>query len=323
MEQAVETTPFLMKHVFSSLTKTPRVVILDGGLASELERRGANLPDRLWSARVLIDQPGLVREIHADYLRAGANIITTASYQASERGLRDAGYSVSEAREIVQSSVRVAREARDLFLNDNKDTGQSTPLVAGSAGCYGAYLANGAEYRGDYGLSAAELVDFHRPRVEWLIEAGADVLAFETIPCQIEAEAIAELLRDVPDTETWVAFSCRDDAHVCEGQTIESCAQAFAQAPNVTAVGINCTAPRHVAGLIRRLTSATDRPIIVYPNRGEGWNADMGEWIPCEWPVNLPELALTWRDLGAKIIGGCCRTTPEDIRQIRSALVGD
>jgi len=312
-----------MKHALSDLVANRGIAILDGGLASELERRGADLRDRLWSARVLIDEPDLVRAVHFDYFRAGADIATTASYQASAQGLREAGYSVSEARDIVQSSVRVARKARDRFLSDNTDPRRVTPLIAGSAGCYGAYLANGAEYRGLYGRTVSELVEFHRPRVEWLIEAGIDVLGFETIPCETEATAIAQLLHEFPDTEAWVAFSCRDDAHVCEGQTIESCAQAVARTPNVVAVGVNCTAPHYIAGLVPRLRSATDRMVIVYPNRGEGWDPDTGEWIPCERPVNLPELAITWRNLGAKIIGGCCRTTPEDIRQMRAALLQD
>jgi homocysteine S-methyltransferase len=216
--------------------------------------------------------------------------------------------------------VRVAAEARDKYLAENPSYSRRTLLIAGSAGCYGAYLADGSEYRGKYGLSVSELVDFHRDRVQWLVEAGVDLIAFETLPCQVEGEAVAQLLAEFPETSAWVTFSCRDDRSVWEGESIEDCARAAAAADNVVAIGVNCTAPRHIAGLIPRLARATDRLIVVYPNRGEGWDAQAHAWTACEQAVDFAQLAREWRQLGARLIGGCCRTTPEDIHTIAKAL---
>ena len=309
-----------MKQPFETFIERSGAVVLDGGLATELERRGADLNHRLWSAKVLVKQPDLVRDVHLDDFRAGADVATTASYQASERGLREAGYSSAESRDIVQSSVRLAQEARERFVEERDAVDHTPPLIAGSAGCYGAYLADGSEYRGRCGLTHDELMEFHRPRVEWLIGAGADLLAFETLPSLGEAEAVAALLCDFPETQAWVTFSCRDDRHVSEGQTVEECAIAAAEAPNVVAIGANCTAPRHIAGLIPRFAAATDRLVIVYPNRGDGWDARKRTWLACEEPVSFADLARTWCDLGARFIGGCCRTTPEDIRAMAESL---
>jgi homocysteine S-methyltransferase len=221
----------------------------------------------------------------------------------------------------VRSSVRLAQEAREIYCTERPETANAAvPVVAGSAGCYGAYLADGSEYRGNYGRAMKRLVEFHRPRVEWLAEAGADVLAFETLPCLTEAEAVVELLAEFPEVPAWVAFSCRDGAHVCEGQTIDACTRAVAAAPNVIAIGVNCTVPGHVAGLIPRLVQASDRLVIVYPNRGEGWDPETGRWIPSSVSLDFGELAIAWYELGARLIGGCCRTTPNDVRAIAGAL---
>src|SRR5436190_82939 len=177
-----------MNPIENLLQKQP-IAILDGALATELEARGCNLNDDLWSARILIEQPELIHQIHLDYFNAGADIAITASYQATIKGFARRGLSKEQSLALMQKSVKIAQEARDEFWsNENNRIGRVYPLIAASVGPYGAFLADGSEYRGDYNLTEGELIDFHRPRVEALIAAGADLLACETIPCLIEAK---------------------------------------------------------------------------------------------------------------------------------------
>ncbi|MEV0584695.1 homocysteine S-methyltransferase [Nonomuraea sp. NPDC050310] len=283
-----------------------RSLILDGGLATHLEALGADLSDELWSARLLLEDPALIRRVHADYFAAGAGVATTASYQASLPGFAARGLSAAEAERLMRSSVRLAAEARDEH---------GAGLVAASVGPYGAYLANGAEYTGAYDLDEDGLLEWHRPRWEILATSGADLLAIETIPSVAEGRALARLLRETPDVEAWVAYSCRDEGHLNDGTPIEEAAAVFADIPHVMAVGVNCTAPRHIPGLVERLRGG--KPVVVYPNSGETWDAADRRWLGLADPVEYGEAAASWP---AELIGGCCRTTPEHIRQIREHL---
>ncbi|GGO09157.1 homocysteine S-methyltransferase [Microbispora rosea subsp. aerata] len=280
-------------------------IVLDGGLATHLETLGCDLSDDLWSARLLADDPGVIRRAHLDYFRAGADVATTASYQASIPGFVWRGLTPRQARDLIALSVRLAVQARD-------EAGHG--LVAASVGPYGAYLANGAEYTGDYDLDEDGLADWHRDRFEILAEAGADLLACETIPSYAEARALARLLRGRPSVRAWVTFSCRDGEHVSDGTPFEKCAAVFADLPQVVAVGVNCTAPRFMPELVKRGAS------IVYPNSGETWDAANRRWLGLTDPVEFGRAAAGWASLGARYVGGCCRTTPEHIRRIREHL---
>lgn len=284
-------------------------LVLDGGLATHLEALGADLRDELWSARLLLEDPGLVRRVHADYFAAGADVATTASYQASIPGFRSRGLDAAEAERLIRLSVELGAQARD-------EAGGG--LVAASVGPYGAYLANGAEYTGDYDLDEDGLYAWHRPRWEILASAGPDLLACETIPSYPEARALARLLRETPEVKAWVSFSCRDSAHLNDGTPITQAAALFAGDPRVVAVGANCTAPRHIPGLIAALDGGL--PVVVYPNSGETWDAENRRWLGLADPVEFGQAAKEWRQAGASLIGGCCRTTPEHIRQVRAHL---
>jgi homocysteine S-methyltransferase len=293
-------------------------VILDGALATELERRGAVLDDPLWSARLLLEDPGLIRQVHLDYFRAGADCATTASYQATVPGLVARGFSEAEALKVIASSVEIAREAREAFCAEGGHTGRAYPFIAGSVGPYGAFLADGSEYRGDYGLTEAELVDFHRPRMRALVAAGVDLLACETIPCLIEARALARLLPEFPEMPAWVSFSAKDGKHNSQGELVEECARFLDGVPQVVAVGINCTAPRFIVSLVSEIEGATDKPALVYPNSGEKFDPATRSWRGGGVDVPFAELSHEWTAVGVSIIGGCCRTTPEDIRGLRN-----
>lgn len=297
------------------------VVILDGALATELERRGANLNDALWSARILLEDPDLIRQVHYDYLAAGADVITTASYQATFEGFARRGLDYDQAAELMRLSVRLALEARDAFWAEPANrTGRVRPLVAASVGPYGAYLADGSEYRGDYGLSVDELMAFHRPRMAVLAAAGADLLACETLPCEIEGEALVALLGEFPGVPAWLSFSCRSGEEVSDGGSFGACAALAERSEQVVAVGVNCTAPRYIEDLLRLARSATQKPLLCYPNSGEAWDPRNNCWIGSTGVTDFHTPALRWHAAGASLIGGCCRTTPQDIRDMREAL---
>lgn len=296
------------------------VVILDGALATELERRGADLHDPLWSARVLLDAPDLIRAVHRDYFEAGADVAITASYQASLPGLMERGLTVEQAEDVLRLSVRLAQEAREQSLRFSPPN-RLRPLVAASVGCYGAPLHDGSEYRGDYGLSVRQLMDWHRPRLEILAASGADLLACETIPCLAETEALTRLLDEMPEgIPAWVSLSCGDGKHLCHGEPLAEAVALAAGCARVLAVGVNCTAPRHIGELLHSVAGITSKPLLAYPNSGEVWNAERQSWVANADTLDWEAAARMWHEAGARLIGGCCRTTPATIRQLRQAF---
>jgi len=296
-------------------------VVLDGGLATELERGGADLRDPLWSARMLLDGPERILQAHWRYFEAGADIATTASYQASLAGFRTRGLSASEARAAIRRSVELAREAA-LRAEEHGVFGKraAAGLVAGSVGPYGAALADGSEYRGDYAIGRQELIDFHQPRLEELIAAGADLLAVETIPSLEEAVTLARLLPAWPAITAWISFSCRDGERISDGTPLVEAVAEVARGSQVIAVGVNCVPPSAVERLLARACTGTGKPLVAYPHRGERWDATARIWSGAPEPADFRRAVPRWYDLGARVIGGCCRTTPELIRELRAAL---
>ncbi|GAA3149185.1 homocysteine S-methyltransferase [Planomonospora alba] len=286
------------------------MVILDGGLATHLESLGADLRDPLWSAKLLVEEPALIRRAHLDYFAAGAQVATTASYQANIPAFLRRGLSPAQAEELILLAVRLAVEARDAH---------GEGAVAASVGPYGAFLANGAEYTGDYDLDEDGLAAWHRDRWHILAGSGADLMACETIPSYAEARALRRLLGETPGVRAWVSFSCRDGEHISDGTPLRRAAALFAGDPRVIAVGVNCTAPRHVPSLIPRIEG---KPVMVYPNSGETWDASARRWRGPADPVGFGAAAAGWHAAGSDFVGGCCRTTPEHIRQIREHVYG-
>ncbi len=298
------------------------LLILDGGLATELEARGADLGDELWSARLLLDDPELLRQVHLDYLAAGADCITSASYQATLQGFAERRLSDGEAVALIERSVALATAARDAFWSDPAHRrGRLRPLVAASVGPYGAYLADGSEYRGDYGLDEAALARFHRRRLRILSAAGADLLACETLPSYPEARALRSLLAAEPGPPAWLSFSCRDGHRLHDGTPLARVLAELDGAERVVAVGINCTAPHLLPELLAAARRATSLPIVVYPNSGEAWDAAGKRWLELASPPELGEAARGWHEAGAVLLGGCCRIGPGQIRGMRQRLL--
>jgi homocysteine S-methyltransferase len=282
-------------------------VLLDGGLATELEARGHDLSDPLWSARLLADAPQDIAAVHAAYFRAGARVATTASYQASFEGFAARGFDRRETAGLLRRSVELAKAARD-------EACVGGLLVAASIGPYGAALADGSEYRGRYGLSVAALKRWHRPRLETLADAGADVLACETVPDADEAQALVELVRSV-GKPAWLSYTVDGD-RTRAGQPLADAFAVAAGVDEIVAIGVNCCAPDDVLPAIAT-AAAVKKPVIVYPNSGERWDALRRNWIgPSRFSAKLVAL---WVAAGARIVGGCCRVGPGDIAAIRRA----
>ncbi|GAY15402.1 homocysteine S-methyltransferase [Mycobacterium sp. shizuoka-1] len=284
------------------------VLVADGGLATELEARGHDLSDDLWSARLLVDSPDEIVAVHEAFFRAGADIATTASYQASFDGFAERGIARGEAERLLTRSVELARTARD------RSGGKG--WVAASVGPYGAALANGEEYRGRYGLTVAQLADWHRPRLEVLVSAQPDVLALETVPDIDEGEALVGLVHEL-GTPAWLSYTIAG-ARTRAGQSLDDAFAVAADVPEIVAVGVNCSAPGDVLGAVQTARRVTGKPVIVYPNSGEEWDGPARRWIGR--PGLDTDVAGQWVAAGARIVGGCCRVGPDQIAAISAAI---
>jgi homocysteine S-methyltransferase len=295
-------------------------MILDGALATELERRGADLADPLWSAKCLIERPDLIRAVHLDYFKAGADVATTATYQANFEAFAGHGIAPTAAAQLMRDAVSLGQAAREEFwARPQNRAGRLRPLIAASIGPYGAMLADGSEYRGNYALSDRELEAFHRPRLRVLAESGADLLACETLPCLREAVVLARLLQEFPSAAAWISFSCRDGAHTCEGERIADCVAQLNDFPQIVALGVNCTAPQYIAHLLQQMRGRTTKPLLAYPNSGELYDAAAKGWSAISGTKPFADAAPAWYAAGARLIGGCCRTGPADIAALKSS----
>jgi len=297
---------------FAALLANGQPILIDGGLATQCEAMGHRIDGDLWSAVLLKENPRAIVDASRAYLEAGAQIIATASYQASRQGLMAAGLSAEEADELIVSSVSLAQQARDEFLGDNPDTFRAR-LVAASIGPYGAVLHDGSEYTGAYDITEEDLFDFHRNRLKLLDGAGADLLACETIPSMMEARVLCELLRSAT-CPAWISFSCRDEQHLCDGALLAEAAAQFSGHPTVLAIGVNCVQPQLLVPLIQVIKEVVpDKAIVVYPNSGEVYDADDNSWSGTVTDLQCERSAQEWIDAGAGLVGGCCRIGPEQI----------
>ena len=310
-----------MFSIFEHIIKEQGFVIIDGALATELEARGADLNHPLWSAKILTEDPAMIKQVNLDYLNAGANVIATASYQASFMGYERQGYSREVAIKLMQLSVELAIEARETFLLSGENKMNQSPLVAASLGPYGAALADGSEYRGYSNVSVDELMAFHHDRLLVMIDTNADMLAFETIPCLDEAIAIKKLLQQHSSKKAWVSFSCKDGMHLCSGELFEDAVKALTDSEEIIGIGVNCTAPQYIESLIKIAKPLTSKTILVYPNKGETYNPVNKKWEASDnCDSDFIENAIAWLSAGANAIGGCCRTTPLDIKQLSNLI---
>jgi homocysteine S-methyltransferase len=291
------------------------VHVLDGGMATELERRGCDISGPLWSAQVLDTTPDVVRQVHLDYLRAGVDCISTVSYQVSALGYAELGRREEDAARALGQSVGIAEAARAEYARES----DRPVVIAASLGPYGAALHNGAEFHGRYQISFAELVEYHAERLTVVAETNADVVALETIPSLEEARAILAALGRFPAVRAWLSFVCGDAERVVHGERLAECAALVSDKEQIVAIGVNCTQPGFMGPLIKNAKASTRKPVIVYPNSGETWDAEGRRWCGVSDVSEYGALALAWFEAGAQAVGGCCRTTPEHIKAVRKA----
>jgi S-methylmethionine-dependent homocysteine/selenocysteine methylase len=285
-----------------------RPLLLDGGLSTTLELLGHDISGDLWSARLLLDEPDAIVAAHRAFFTSGADVATTATYQATFDGFAKHGIDRGETESLMRRGVRLAREAAD------EVTGRRT-WVAASAGPYGAMLADGSEYHGRYGLTVDELRHFHRARFAVLADSGADVVAFETLPCAAEVEAV---LAEVQGTgvDCWISVSI-DGGATRAGEPLQDVLAMTTGVDEVVAVGVNCSTPRDATGAVS-VAASSGRPVVVYPNSGEGWDAVRRDWVATDATPHFP--VHQWLADGARLVGGCCRVTPNDIATMAEQL---
>ena len=280
-----------------------------------LEDQGCDLRHKLWSAKLIKTNPDAIVSAHLSYLKAGAQCITTSGYQATLKGFMDLGETMEQAKKLMLRSVELAEEARDIFLGSTNVNHKI--YIAASMGPYGAFLADGSEYRGDYSVSETALKKFHSERIKILESSNADFLAFETIPSLIEIKILSDLLINSPKP-AWMSFSCKDEFHLNDGHKISAAVQFLARHPKIFALGVNCTAPKYISKIIQIIKNAgSDKRIIVYPNSGEVYNAESKSWQGISDPDLFLTMAREWLEMGADILGGCCRIGPDHIKKIQ------
>ncbi|RSI09929.1 homocysteine S-methyltransferase [Streptococcus sanguinis] len=312
---------------FKDLLENQEIIILDGALGTELESLGYDVSGKLWSAQYLLDQPQIIQDVHESYVRAGSDIITTSSYQASIPAFIEAGLTPEMGYDLLKETVFLAQKAiQNVWqaLSPEEQKQRSYPLVAGSVGPYAAYLADGSEYTGDYQLSEGEFQEFHRPRIQALLEAGCDLLAIETIPNGAEAAAILRLLaEEFPQAEAYLSFVAQSENAISDGTKIEELGNLAQKSQQVLAIGFNCIAPHLIAPLLDGLGQVCNKPFLTYPNSGETYNGLTKTWHDDpEQERSLLENSKLWQNQGVRLFGGCCRTRPEDIAQLAKGFKG-
>ncbi|PLY04111.1 MAG: homocysteine S-methyltransferase [Arcobacter sp.] len=308
-------------NLITQILEKQNVFIIDGALGTQLQKKGYDVNDSLWSAKFLNENPDAIALVHKEYLEAGANCIITASYQASYEGFIKKGFTEGKAKELIQSAITLAQKTRDDYWNTVEDKeNRIKPLVAASIGPYGAYLADGSEYSGNYGITDEELKEFHKRRLDVIIETSPDILACETIPTLKEAQILSDLLKD-KNIASWITFSAKDGTHINSGDEITKCMSWLNDQNHISAVGINCTAPQFISPLIEKTKQVCNKPIVIYPNGGSEYNPITKKWEDSNTNAEFGKMAHLWNKQGATLIGGCCQTGPEEIKDLVKYLL--
>jgi len=301
-----------MDNPFAPWLHAGRTLILDGGLGTELERRGHHNLGRLWSSALVETNPAALRGVHHDFLEAGADVIATATYQAAIPTLIECGHDEQSAAHLLRDAVQLAI--------DERDASAPTALVAASIGPFGAHLADGSEYTGAYTHSEDELHAFQVERWHILADSAADILACETIPSISDVRAFARLLRETPDRWAWISLMCRDATHLADGTSLSEVFALLNDIPNLIAVGANCIPPAIAPAVMDTFRSSTSLPLMVYPNASNAWKMEMGRPLDELTVTEFAAESKLWQSHDAQIIGGCCKTTPEHVRALKTAL---
>lgn len=311
--------------LISENLKNKSGLVVDGAMATELEKHDVDTDNELWSATALIENPEAITAVHKSYFQAGADVAIINTYQANIERFIQLGLSKKASQQLIIKAVKLAQKARteyfDSLTKNERQKRAEFPLIAGSVVPYGAYLADGSEYRGDYDLSIQEYQDFHRSRMSLLDKAGVDLFAFETQPNFAETKALVEFIRaEFPKQYAWLTFSIKDPLTLCDGTSLQTAVKYFNVFEQVSAIGVNCTTLENIEETVKNIRAVTDKPIIVYPNNGDVYDPKTKTWAPNPQADTFADLVPKWVKAGAQLIGGCCRTTPTDIKQIADYL---
>ena len=311
-----------VRDVLLELLREKRIIFMDGGFSNELVKvLGRPLNSDLWTAEVLINEEMMKKgeEVHQRYVSAGSDLILSTGYQASFEGFQKLGYSEEEAAIFLQRSVQICKRAK-------------ARISAASFGPYAASLADGSEYNPTYNTieSIPMLIKWHRKRLNEVMKASPDYLAFETIPCAAEVAAITSLLQEEVYPPTYISVSCSDGSSLNSGDSLLQTLRLllkFDVNHRVRGLGVNCTEPDHISSnlkIINRSISEQSREIYVvcYPNSGKKWNGERKEWIVGSGTsaAEFAEMAKEWAELGVRVIGGCCETDCSTIAALKSVL---
>ena len=292
-------------------------MILDGGLSFPVEKKNINLNSKLWTSELLISNEKLIKSIHLEYLKAGAQFITTASYQASIESLKKEGFNFQESKKIILKSVDLAEEVKKLF--NKKYINKKNILIAASIGSYGSFLSDGSEYKGDYDVNDKTIFDFHESKIQILENSNANILAFEAIPNYREAKIISKILENCKK-KSWISFTCKNELEISDGTLLAKCCNFLKKNPNIFALGVNCTSPKYVTQLIKILkNNCGDKKIIIYPNSGKKYDSKNKSWIGKK-NNSFDILLKEWINLGVDILGGCCGIGPNQIKKISKLI---
>ncbi len=305
-----------MKQTIENLLKQKSVIINDGAMSTELQTMGFDLNNKLWTATILRENPEAIKDVHLNYLNVGANCIISNTYQASIAGFMKSGCTYEESVELIELSIKLLNDARDEWY---KNSSQIYPLVVGSIGPYGAFLADGSEYNGQYGVSIDLVKEFHKERLEIVWNAGVDLLAIETIPSLEEAILLAELTENI-GASAWITFSCKDGMHNSEGTLISECVKQLENYNCIKAIGVNCVKPKYVTSLVEEIKKYTTKPIVVYANLGSTYDPINKVWLNDSDNKEYTDYALEWKQAGVKVIGGCCGVSSQDIAKLTKIL---
>ncbi|MBP2057864.1 homocysteine S-methyltransferase [Lactobacillus colini] len=301
----------------SLIEEAKKGLVLDGAMSDELERQGVDTNNKLWTGIALIDDLDKVYQAHMDYFQAGAQLVITDTYQANSQAFVEAGYSLQEAKKFIADGVKIAKQARDDYENR---TGQHN-YVAATIGSYGAYLADGSEYRGDYELSRDEYLAFHLPRLKTVLSQDPDILAIETQPKLSETIVLLDWVKkNAKNIPVYVSFTLKNSKQISDGTSLKEAIKKINEYQQVFAVGINCVNPDLVDEALIEMNKYTDKSLVVYPNSGTVYDPKVKQWKKVEKQYEFSQLAARWYQLGARLIGGCCTTGPEEIKRISQTL---
>lgn len=286
--------------------------VIDGAMSTALEELGYNTQSELWTAAAIIDRPDLIYKVHFNYLKAGADLIMTDTYQANIDAFKKLGYSEPESKGFISHAVKIAQQARDDY---EKETGKHAYII-GTVGPYGAYLADGNEYRGDYNLSFDEYKSFYYEKIKLIINAGADVIGIETQPKLSETKAILSIIHTLSPIPVYVSFTLKDATHISEGIKLSRAVANVAIDPYVSAIGVNCTKLEIVESALHIMKKVTKKPLIIYPNTSAKYNIKTKKWTKSSNSKDFKDYIIKWYNAGAQLIGGCCTTLPKEINEI-------